>query len=154
MIKRWKKIVADSLYEQSNEEELSLQEVMTLASLVEAEAKLPQERDTIAGLYLNRLQIKMKLDADPTVQYGLHLTRPITHDDLKIPTSYNTYLNNGLPPGPICSPGAASVRATLHPAQHKYLYFVARRDGSGGHYFSRTLGDQSRMINIARANTQ
>ena len=154
MIKRWKKIVADSLYDQSNEEELSLQEVMTLASIVEAEAKLPQERDTIAGLYLNRLLIKMKLDADPTVPYGLHLTHPITHDDLKIPNPYNTYLNNGLPPGPICSPGAASVRATLYPAQHKYLYFVARRDGSGGHYFSRTLAEQSRMINIARANTE
>jgi len=152
MIKRWKKIADDSLYEKSNEEELSLQEVMTLASIVEAEARLPQERDTIAGVYLNRIRIGMKLDADPTVQYGLHLTRPIGHDDLDISTPYNTYRNIGLPPGPICNPGAASVRAVLHPAKSKYLYFVARRDGSGGHYFSRTLAEQDRMINRARAN--
>lgn len=152
MAKRWKKIVNDSLYEQSNEEELSLVEVMTLASIVEAEAKVRTERDTIAGVYLNRLRIGMKLDADPTVQYGLHLTRPITHGDLELPGAYNTYQNIGLPPGPICNPGAASVRAVLHPATHKYLYFVARRDGSGGHYFSRTLKEQERAINLARGN--
>jgi UPF0755 protein len=152
MIKRWKKISDDSLYEQSDEENLSLTEVMTLASIVEAEARLPQERDTIAGVYLNRLRIGMKLDADPTVQYGLHLTRPIGHDDLQISTPYNTYRNIGLPPGPICNPGAASVRAVLHPAKSRYLYFVARRDGSGGHYFSRSLAEQDRMINRARGN--
>ena len=174
MVKRWKKIVADSLYAQSTpprpsplvrgggklnstplvkgEGKMSLHEIMTLASIVEAEAREPQERDTIAGLYLNRLRIGMKLDADPAVQYGLHLTRPIVHDDLEKPSPYNTYLNKGLPPGPICNPGAASVRAALYPAKHSYLYFVARRDGSGGHYFSRTLTEQSRAINIAHAN--
>jgi UPF0755 protein len=152
MVKRWKKIVDDSLYAQSSEEDLSLTEIMTMASIVEAEARLPQERDTIAGVYLNRLRIGMKLDADPTVQYGLHLSRPITHEDLQSSSAYNTYANAGLPPGPICSPGAASVRAVLHPAKHPFLYFVARRDGTGGHYFSRSLADQSRMINIARAN--
>src|SRR5579883_270355 len=152
MIKRWKKISDDSLYEKSEEEALTLHEIMTLASIVEAEARRPDERDTIAGLYLNRLNIGMKLDADPTVAYGLHLTRPVTHDDLEIPGPYNTYKNAGLPPGPICNPGAASVWAVLHLAHHKYLYFVARRDGSGGHYFSRTLQEQERMINLARAN--
>ncbi|MDP4198517.1 MAG: endolytic transglycosylase MltG [Bacteroidota bacterium] len=152
MVKRWKKIVADSLYAQSDEEDLSLNEVMTLASIVEAEARRPEERDTIAGVYLNRLRIGMKLDADPSVQYGLHLTRPITHHDLETPNPYNTYQNKGLPPGPICSPGAASVRAVLHPAKHPYLYFVARRDGSGGHYFSRTLAEQDRKIAMARTN--
>lgn len=152
MIKRWKKIVADSLYAQSSEERFSLHELMTFASIVEAEARLPRERDTIAGLYLNRLKIGMKLDADPAVQYGLHLTRPITHDDLQSDSPYNSYKVAGLPPGPICSPGAASVQAALHPATHPYLYFVARRDGSGGHYFSRSLDDQSRMINRARSN--
>jgi UPF0755 protein len=152
MIKHWKKLASDSLYEQSDNEHLSLHEVMTLASIVEAEAHRPDERDTIAGVYLNRLRIGMKLDADPTVQYGLHLTEPITHDDLLAPNSYNTYMNTGLPPGPICSPGAASIRAVLHPAQSRYLYFVARRDGSGGHYFSRSLAEQDRKINMARAN--
>ncbi len=125
---------------------------MTLASIVEAEAHRPDERDTIAGVYLNRLRIGMKLDADPSVQYGLHLTMPITHDDLLTPTPYNTYMNTGLPPGPICSPGAASIRAVLHPAKSGYLYFVARRDGSGGHYFSKSLPEQDRKINMARAN--
>jgi|SRR5581483_8267325 len=151
MIKQWKKIVFDSIYEKSNEER-SLQEIVTLASIVEAEAKLPAERDTIASVYLNRLKIGMPLDADPTVQYGLRLTRPITHTDLEVPNSYNTYKNAGLPPGPICNPGAASVRAVLHPAKTNYLYFVARRDGSGGHYFSRTMAEQERMIRLSNAN--
>ena len=154
MVKRWKKIVDDSLYAKSDEENYSLHELMTLASIVEAEAHRPQERDTIAGVYLNRLRIGMKLDADPAVAYGLHLTRPITHDELLRPGPYNSYMNVGLPPGPICSPGAASVWAVLHPAKHPYLYFVARRDGSGGHYFSKTLADQSRNINLARANAE
>jgi UPF0755 protein len=152
MIRHWKKLANDSLYEQSDNEHLSLHEVMTLASIVEAEAKLPQERDTIASVYLNRLRIGMKLDADPTVQYGEHLSEPITHDDLLTPTPYNTYMNAGLPPGPICSPGVASIRAVLHPAVSQYLYFVARRDGSGGHYFSKSLAEQDRKINMARAN--
>lgn len=151
MVKRWKAIAEDSLYDRDSEE-LSIEQVMTMASIVEAEAKLPAERDTIASVYLNRLKINMALDADPTVQYGLHLTRPITHDDLEVPNAYNTYLNTGLPPGPICNPGAASIRAVLHPAQTKYLYFVARHDGTGGHYFSRTMSDQERMIWRSNAN--
>ena len=152
MVKRWKRIVADSLFVHAPKQSLTPTELMTMASIVEAEARLASERDTIAGVYLNRLKIGMKLDADPTVQYGLHLTRPITHEDLLTPTPYNTYARTGLPPGPICSPGAASVRAVLEPAKHPYLYFVARRDGTGGHYFSRTLADQSRMINRSRSN--
>jgi UPF0755 protein len=152
MVKRWKRIVLDSLWAQSEEENFSLHELMTFASIVEAEARVKSERDTIAGVYWNRIRTGMKLDADPTVQYGLHLTRPITHDDLQKPNPYNTYQNAGLPPGPICNPGAASIIAALHPAKHAFLYFVARRDGSGGHFFSRTLDDQSRMINIARRN--
>jgi UPF0755 protein len=154
MIKHWKRLADDSLYEQSDEEKLSLEEVMIVASIVEAESKRPDERDTIAGLYLNRLRIGMKLDADPSVQYGLHLNRPITHDDLLTPTPYNSYMNAGLPPGPICNPGAASIRAVLHPAKSKYLYFVARRDGSGGHYFSKSLAEQDRKINMAHANAR
>ena len=161
MVKQWKKIALDSLYEKTvstaderSSTPLTIEQVMTLASIVEAEAKLPQERDTIASVYLNRLKIGMALDADPTVQYGLHLTHPITHDDLAIPNSYNTYLHPGLPPGPICNPGAASIRAVLHPAKSKYLYFVARRDGSGGHYFSRSLAEQERMINLSKANAE
>ena len=152
MVKRWKAIAEDSLYDKQDSSRLTIEQAMTLASIVEAEAKLPAERDTIASVYLNRLKIGMALDADPTVQYGLHLTRPITHADLAVPNPYNTYLNPGLPPGPICNPGAASIRAVLHPAQTKYLYFVARRDGTGGHYFSRTIEEQERMIRKSNAN--
>lgn len=153
MIRRWKRIVRDSLYEQSAKPR-PLHQLMTLASIVEAEARVPAERDTIAGIYANRLRIGMKLDADPSVQYGLHLTRPITHEDLQVPNAYNTYQNAGLPPGPICNPGAASVRAALAPVQHNFLYFVARRDGSGGHFFSKTLDEQSRNIALARRNAE
>ncbi|HEY3875448.1 MAG TPA: endolytic transglycosylase MltG [Candidatus Kapabacteria bacterium] len=156
MIKHWKRIAADSIYAQAlvnaPKQHLTLAQVMTLASIVEAEDKVPSEMDTIASVYLNRLKIGMKLDADPTVQYGLHLARPIGHDDLSVPTSYNTYLNAGLPPGPICNPGAASIRAVLHPAQTNYLYFVARRDGSGRDYFSRSLQEQDRNIALSNAN--
>ncbi len=152
MIARWKSVVSDSIRAKAEALDLSVQELMTFASIVEAEAKLPRERDTIAGVYWNRLNIDMKLDADPSVQYGLHLTRPITHDDLATNTPYNTYMNKGLPPGPINNPGAAAIKAVLSPAHHDKLYFVARRDGTGGHYFSRTMDEQSRMINQAHAN--
>lgn len=156
MVRTWKQVAADSLFKNAtwNIQGVTLTpaQVMTLASIVEAEAKVPAERDTIASVYLNRLKIGMKLDADPAVQYGLHLTRPVTHGDLETPNAYNSYLNTGLPPGPICNPGAASIRAALHPAVSKYLYFVARRDGSGGHYFSRTLQEQDRKIALSNAN--
>ena len=152
MIAKWRTVVTDSVREKAKEMELTVPELMTFASIVESEARLPSERDTIAGVYWNRVNQDMKLDADPTVQYGLHLTRPITHDDLLIPNPYNTYQNTGLPPGPINNPGAAAIRAVLNPAHHNKIYFVARRDGSGGHYFSHSLEEQSRMINVAHSN--
>lgn len=94
----------------------------------------------------------MKLDADPTVQYGLGLNRPITHDDLLKDTPYNTYRNPGLPPGPVNNPGRAAIDAALHPVDHKFLYFVTRRDGSGGHYFSESMDGQNQNINRAKRN--
>lgn len=152
MIERWKQVIPDSLFANREEKELSKQEIMTLASIVESEAKLPGERDTIAGVYWNRIKMGMKLDADPTVQYGLGLSRPITHDDLLKESPYNTYLNPGLPPGPITNPGKQSILAALHPAEHDKIYFVARGDGSGGHYFSRTAAEQTKMIRMSNKN--
>ena len=152
MVKRWRAIVMDSILKREMHKGITLHELMTFASIVEGEARLPSERDTIAGVYANRLRIGMKLDADPTVQYGLHLNRPITHLDLMLPSPYNTYMFPGLPPGPCNNPGAAAIRAALHPAKHSFLYFVARRDGSGGHYFSKSLADQSKRINDSRRN--
>ncbi|MEP7235979.1 MAG: endolytic transglycosylase MltG [Ignavibacteriota bacterium] len=152
MIARWKEVIPDSLLAKRKELGLSVHELMTLASIVEAEAQLSAERDTIAGVYWNRLKMGMKLDADPTVQYGLGLSRPITHNDLFKENPYNTYLNIGLPPGPICNPGKPAILAALNPAKHDKIFFVARGDGSGGHYFSHTDAEQTKMIRKSNAN--
>ncbi|OYV72282.1 MAG: hypothetical protein B7Z72_05115, partial [Gemmatimonadetes bacterium 21-71-4] len=105
-------------------------DLMTLASIVEKEAKLPEERPVIAAVYMNRLRAGMLLQADPTVQYALpqHEAR-LLYKDLKVKSPYNTYRHLGLPPGPIASPGTASIVAALYPAHVPYKYFVAAPDG-------------------------
>jgi UPF0755 protein len=116
---------------------LSKTKALILASIVQAEARLETEEPQIASVYLNRLKLGMNLDADPTVIYGLGgLDRLLTRNDLEKPSPYNTYLNVGLPPTPINSPGMAAMQAALHAATTDYLYFVA--DGTGGHIFSKT----------------
>jgi UPF0755 protein len=110
--------------------DMSRHEVVTLASIVEREAKRPEERPVIAGVYRNRLRDGMRLEADPTVQYarGIHTNR-VLFKDLDVDSPYNTYKHAGLPPGPIASPGAASLRAALYPADVPYKFFVAYPDG-------------------------
>jgi UPF0755 protein len=130
---------------------LSEREAVTLASIVEAEARIDRERPLIAAVYFNRLDRGMLLQADPTVQYALE--EPVqrllyAHIRQVADDPYNTYTNRGLPPGPIGSPGAASLRAVLRPADVSYLYFVARPDGS--HVFSRTLRQHNRAKNRIR----
>lgn len=118
---------------------LSEQELVTLASIVEKEARVSDERPVIAGVYLNRLEIGMLLQADPTVQFALDSVRArLLYADIDrvADNPYNTYTHAGLPPGPIASPGEAALRATLEPADVPYLFFVARPDGS--HEFTRT----------------
>lgn len=126
---------------------LSLYQVVTLASIVEREAVVAEERPTIASVYLNRLAHGMKLDADPTVQYamgyqdstGQWWNLALTQDDYQaVDSPYNTYLHDGLPPGPIASPGLASIQAVIYPAHTDYLFFRAMCDGSGRHNFSAT----------------
>lgn len=116
---------------------------ITLASLVEREGKLPEERPMIAAVFENRLRIGMKLDCDPTTIYAAILAGryrgAIYRSDLDSPDPYNTYRNAGLPPGPIANPGIASINAALHPADTEALYFVLRPDGSGAHQFSTTI---------------
>ena len=116
---------------------------VTLASLVEREARLPSERPTIASVFRNRLKIGMKLDCDPTTVYAALLEGryrgTIYRSDLDSPNAYNTYRNAGLPPGPIANPGVGSLKAALNPADTEILYFVAKGDGSGSHTFSGTL---------------
>jgi UPF0755 protein len=124
-------------------------EVVTLASIVEREARIPAERPVIAGVYRNRLRAKMPLQADPTVQYarGRHAARVLLKD-LEIDSPYNTYKYPGLPPGPIASPGGASLVAALFPADVDFLYFVAAPDGH--HEFRRTLAEHQAAVRAVR----
>ncbi len=134
----------------------NLDQLIVLASIVEKETAIPAERPIVAAVYLNRLKIKMKLQADPTVVYGItagqnDLDRALLYADLRAATPYNTYVINGLPPTPIACSGRETILATLKPAPVSYLYFVA--DGTGGHKFSnnyakhQTLVQQWRIIN-------
>ena len=127
---------------------MSVRDVVILASLIEEETALPSERPLVSAVFHNRLKIGMKLDCDPTIAYALkragRYTGRLLFRDLKFESPYNTYLHAGLPPGPISNPGVSSIDAALNPAPEKYLYFVARGDGS--HRFSRTLGEHSDAV--------
>ncbi|MBE9127162.1 MULTISPECIES: endolytic transglycosylase MltG [unclassified Coleofasciculus] len=141
MLKRFEQ-VALPVYEQAqNQTQLSLNQWVTLASVVEKEAVVAQERPLIAGVFTARLERGMKLESDPTVEYGLGIRQtadqPLTYAQVETPSPYNTYLNPGLTPTPIGSPGLESLKATLNPEKTDYLFFVARYDGT--HVFSRTL---------------
>ncbi|HUV03737.1 MAG TPA: endolytic transglycosylase MltG [Armatimonadota bacterium] len=128
---------------------MSLHEVITLASLIEREAKIPKDRRLVSAVLRNRLARNMRLECDATVLYALgrHKNR-LLYKDLAVDSPYNTYLYAGLPPGPIANPGLASIKAALRPAHVDYLYYVARDDGS--HIFSRTFADHQRAKRIAR----
>jgi UPF0755 protein len=124
---------------------LSLNEVVTLASIVEKETGASQERPLIAAVFFNRLDKKMRLQTDPTVIYGIpNFNGNLTKADLETPHAYNTYVIQGLPPGPIASPGEDSIKAVLNPAKAKYLYFVSKNDGT--HHFSNTLAEHNKMV--------
>ncbi len=127
------------------------QEAVVMASIVEKETAVAEERPKVASVFVNRLRRGMRLQSDPTVAYGLNptrgdLERPLTRDDLDRPTAWNTYRIDGLPPTPIASPGRASLEAALQPKSNSFLYFVA--DGTGGHAFAETLDEHNR--NVAR----
>lgn len=134
--------VALPIYQQGQQQtKFNLAQWVTLASIVEKEAVIPAERPRIAGVFTARLRKGMRLETDPTVEYGLGIrqtmNQPLTYAQVKTASPYNTYLNPGLPPTPIASPGIASLKATLYPENTDYLFFVARYDGT--HFFSKTL---------------
>lgn len=123
------------------------EEVLILASIVEKETGKASERPQVAAVFLNRLRAGMRLQSDPTVMYGLEVEHGKPHNDLskadlQTPSAYNTYMNAGLPPSPICNPGKASIEAVMKPADTQDLYFVA--DGTGGHVFAKTYEEHAR----------
>ncbi len=122
-----------------------LREVVTLASIVEKETGLAEERPIIASVFLNRLKKRMRLESDPTVIYGLEdFDGNLKRGDLRTPSPYNTYIHHGLPPGPIANPGREALSAVIDPVKTGYLYFVSKNDGS--HYFSTTLKEHNRAV--------
>lgn len=133
--------VGATLRAASSERKVAIYDIVKLASIVEREARDRAESATIAGVYTNRLEIGMKLDADPTIQYALGEWRELSLDDLKLDSPYNTYRYAELPPTPIANPGAAALEGAARPANVPYFYFVAKSDGTGGHAFSVTLDE-------------
>jgi len=123
----------------------ALYDIVTVASIVEREALLDEEKPLVAAVVYNRLAHRMRLQCDATIRYGLkQYDRHLTYVELDADTPYNTYLHGGLPPTPICSPGRESLRAALRPADSDYLYFVSRNNGS--HHFSRTLPEHNAAV--------
>jgi UPF0755 protein len=143
MVEGFRKVFDEARLKRAAELRLTPRQVVTLASMIEKETGLQEERPLVASVFHNRLRLGMKLDCDPTVVYalqrhGLYRGR-LLKKDLSFPSPYNTYLNPGLPPGPICNPGRDSIEAALYPARTEYLYFVSRNDGS--HQFSSRYED-------------
>lgn len=144
--RRWKPDWDSSLVDLK----INRNDLVTMASIVEREARLPEERPVIAAVYYNRLRRGMLLQADPTIQYALgHHVGRVLYKDLAVESPYNTYLHKGLPPGPVASPGTASLAAAANPANVPYLYFVASKDGH--HEFRMTLDEHTTAIRQIRA---
>ena len=146
MSAEFRRKITPEMSEEMNKKRLTLKEVITMASIIEGETRNDSEKKTIAGVYFNRLKKKMRLEADPTVQYVVPggPKKRLTYSDLKFQSPYNTYLNRGLPPGPINNPGLSSIMAAIYPDQNKYLYFVAKGDGT--HRFAETYDEHKKNI--------
>lgn len=145
MVSRFKQTVSEKDRGRAEELGLSMHQVMTLASVIEKETAMPDERTLISGVFHNRLRKKIPLQSDPTVIYALNeFDGNLRKRDLSIDSPYNTYLVRGLPPGPIANPGRAAIQAALYPEATNYLYFVSRNDGS--HEFSTTLAQHNRAV--------
>jgi UPF0755 protein len=145
MAERFRKAFTPEMERRAHDLGLTAHEAVTLASLIEKETGIEEERPLVSAVFHNRLKANMPLQSDPTVIYGLSaFSGNLTRRDLRTPTRYNTYRISGLPPGPICNPGISSLRAALAPADVPYLYFVSKNDGS--HAFSVTLAEHNRAV--------
>jgi len=146
MGKRFRSIYKNNWIARTKELGLTIHQVVTLASIIEKETGTGTERPIISSVFHNRLKRGMRLEADPTVIYGIaDFDGNLTRKDLKTPTPYNTYTIKGLPPGPIAAPGYASLEAALYPAKTPYLYFVAKKDRT--HYFSTNYKEHRKAVN-------
>ncbi|HET7099508.1 MAG TPA: endolytic transglycosylase MltG, partial [Terriglobia bacterium] len=154
MVARFRGILDQDFREDLSQPGVNLHRITTLASLIEKETPDADERPIIAQVFELRLKKGMLLQCDPTVAYAAEMSQlpraPITESDLNLKSLYNTYVHSGLPPGPICNPGKASILAALHPASTHFLYFVS--NNHGGHRFARTLAEHQR--NVARYRKQ
>ena len=148
MVARFEHVFSPELRQAAAARNQSVRQAVTLASIVEKETARAEERPLVAAVYANRLRIGMPLQCDPTVIYALQragrYAGNLHRDDLALDSPYNTYRYPGLPPGPIASPGRASLEAAVHPAESEHLYFVSRNDGS--HVFARTLDEHNRNV--------
>lgn len=146
MADQFRKKITAEMQEAMKQRKLSLKEVITVASIIEGETRFEPEKKIISRVYYNRLKGRMRLEADPTVQYALPdgPKKRLTYKDLKYPSPYNTYLNRGLPPGPINNPGLSSIMAAIYPDNNRYLYFVAKGDGS--HKFAETYDQHKKNV--------
>jgi UPF0755 protein len=149
MISQFRKVFSETWLQRADAIGMTVREIVILASLIEKETSLPEERSLISGVFHNRLRIGMKLDCDPTIIYILkeegRYDGRLRTKDLRLDTPYNTYLYGGLPPGPIANPGRDSLEAALYPAEVDYLYFVSKNDGS--HHFSQSFREHQNAVN-------
>jgi UPF0755 protein len=152
MLKQFEQVALPEYKKAAATQKLSLLQWVSLSSVVEKEAVVPIERPRIAGVFTTRLAKNMRLESDPTVEYGLGIKqtadRPLTFAEVKRPNPYNTYMNAGIPPGPIASPGIGSLKAVLAPDSTDLLFFVAKYDGT--HIFSKTLKEHVNATNSIR----
>jgi UPF0755 protein len=145
MIRNFWNIFTPQMHERAKELGFTVHEIITLASLIEKETSLPEERPLVSAVFHNRLRERIRLQCDPTVIYGLeNFNGNLTKKDLRKMTPYNTYRKRGLPPGPIANPGLGCLQAALNPKNVKYKYFVSKNDGS--HEFSETLNEHNRAV--------
>jgi UPF0755 protein len=148
MLMRFFEVLTPQAEERMFQLGLTPRELVTMASIVEKEAKIPGERKLIASVFYNRLRLGMPLQSDPTAEYSFEGENQSAAAAVRVPSTFNTYAFAGLPPGPIANPGQRSIEAALYPAQSDYLYFVARDDGT--HVFSKSYQEHQKAIAMLR----